>query len=104
VAVCQILPQAKTTTASGLNSPLFHLDHQHHCASSQGNAPHRTSEAASLDPLEPLGLKKIDVSGYIGQKIRVGRSAKKIFSNFFYGTDSGQNKHVRSLMHTTAVN
>jgi hypothetical protein len=47
----------------------------------------------------------IDVSGYIGQKLRVGRSAKNFFlPNFFYCTDTGQNKHVRSLMHTTAVN
>jgi hypothetical protein len=52
----------------------------------------------------PLGVKKIDVSGYIGQKIRVGRSAKNLFPNFFYCTDPGQNKHVRSLMHKTAAN
>jgi hypothetical protein len=51
-----------------------------------------------------LGLKKFDVSGYIGQQIRVGRSAKNFFLNFFYCTDSGQNKYVRSLIHKTAVN
>jgi hypothetical protein len=48
--------------------------------------------------------KKFDVFGYIGQKIRVGRSANNFFPNFFYCTDSGQNKHVRSLIHKTAVN
>jgi hypothetical protein len=49
-------------------------------------------------------LKKFDVSGYIGQKLRsVGRQTI-FFPNFFYCTDSGQNKHVRSLMHKTAVN
>jgi hypothetical protein len=31
----------------------------------------------------PLGLEEIDVSGYIGQKIRVGRSAKIFFQIFF---------------------
>jgi hypothetical protein len=54
-----------------------------------------------IDSFRPK--KKFDVSGYIGQKIRVGRQIF-FFSNFFYCTDSGQNKHVRSLMHTTAVN
>jgi hypothetical protein len=39
--------------------------------------------------------KKFDVSGNIGQKIRVGRSANNFFlSNSFYCTDSGQNKLV----------
>jgi hypothetical protein len=63
------------------------------------NRDSQTCHLASADRAK----KKFDVSGYIGQKIRVGRQ-KNFFPNFFYCTDSGQNKHVRSLMHTTAVN
>jgi hypothetical protein len=41
-----------------------------------------------------------DVAKKLGS---VGRQ-KIFFPNFFYSTDSGQNKHVHSLMHKTAVN